>query len=88
MVQIRPSRCFGAPPPGEAQSRIVTTAEQQRQQVDEAAVVEWRFARLLHAGYSPEDAWTLAACRHVDVGLAERLLAEGCVPATAVRILV
>jgi hypothetical protein len=65
----------------------VSTVEQERQGVDEAAVFDWRFSVLTKAGYLPDQAWTLAACRDVDVRLAERLLAQGCPRATAVLIL-
>jgi hypothetical protein len=64
----------------------MTTAEQQHG-VDEAAVLDWRFAVLTQAGYTPDQAWTLAACRDVDVRVAERLLAQGCPRSIAVRIL-
>jgi hypothetical protein len=70
-----------------AQAAVVTTAEQLREGVDEAAVFDWRFAVLMRAGYSPDQAWTLAACRDVDVRLAERLLEQGCPCSTAVLIL-
>jgi hypothetical protein len=65
----------------------VSTVEQERQGVDEAAVFDWRFTVLMNAGYLPDQAWTLAACRDVDVRLAERLLAQGCPRATAILIL-
>ena len=65
----------------------MTTAEQQREGVDEAAVFDWRFSVLTNAGYLPDQAWTLAACRDVDVRLAERLLAQGCPRSTAILIL-
>ena len=65
----------------------MSAVEQERKGVDEAAVFDWRFSVLMNAGYSPDQAWTLAACRDVDVRLAERLLAQGCPRATAVLIL-
>ena len=52
-----------------------------------ARVFDWRFAELVRAGYSPDQAWLLASAPEVDVRLAERLLAEGCPPETAQRIL-
>jgi hypothetical protein len=70
-----------------AQAGIVTTAEQQRVGIDEAAVLDWRFGVLMQAGYLPDQAWTLAACRDVDVRLAERLLEQGCPRSTAILIL-
>ncbi len=50
-------------------------------------VFDWRFAELVRAGYSPDQAWLLASASEVDVRLAERLLSEGCPPETAQRIL-
>jgi hypothetical protein len=71
-----------------AQSGFMATAEQRRDdETDEAVVFQWRFAVLMEAGYLPDQARTLASCREVDVRLAERLLAQGCPRATAVRIL-
>jgi hypothetical protein len=65
----------------------VSTVEKEHRGVDEAAVFDWRFSVLMNAGYLPDQAWTLAACRDVDVRLAERLLAQGCPRATAILIL-
>ena len=65
----------------------MSTVEEERRPVDEAAVFDWRFSVLMNAGYSPDQAWTLATCRDVDIRLAERLLAQGCPRATAVLIL-
>jgi hypothetical protein len=65
----------------------MTTAEQQQHGVDEAAVLDWRFAVLTQAGYTPDQAWSLAVSRDVDVRAAERLLVRGCPRSTAVRIL-
>jgi hypothetical protein len=65
----------------------MTTAEQQRETIDEAAVFAWRFSELLRAGYSAADATMLAGDRDVDLRLAERLLGAGCPSATALRIL-
>jgi hypothetical protein len=67
--------------------RPMTTAEQHCEGVDEAAVFDWRFTVLRCAGYLPDQAWTLASSKEVDVRLAERLLAQGCSRSTAVRIL-
>jgi hypothetical protein len=50
-------------------------------------VVRWRLEQLLSAGYEREDASTLAARRDVDLHLAVELLARGCPPKTALRIL-
>jgi hypothetical protein len=65
----------------------MTTAEQQRHPIDDAAILNWRFTVLMRAGYPPDQALSLAASREVDVRLAERLLTQGCPSSTAVRIL-
>jgi hypothetical protein len=65
----------------------MTTAEQQRSDLADSAIFDWRHTALKRAGYSPADAFVLACNRDVDLRLAERLLAEGCPPATALRIL-
>lgn len=65
----------------------MTTAEQQRSELAESEVFDWRFSELTRAGYSHADAWLLAADREVDLRTAERLLLEGCPQATALRIL-
>jgi hypothetical protein len=54
---------------------------------NDPVVFDWRFETLMQAGYLPDQAWTLATSKDVDVHLAERLLAQGCPRATAVRIL-
>ena len=63
------------------------TAEQQRSDLAESALFDWRFTALTRAGYSHADAFALAAAKEVDLRVAERLLADGCPPATALRIL-
>jgi hypothetical protein len=65
----------------------MTTAEQQRSDLAESELFDWRFTALTRAGYSYADAWLLAAAKDVDLRVAERLLARGCPEATAVRIL-
>jgi hypothetical protein len=50
-------------------------------------VAGWRLEQLLHAGYAREAATALAARRDVDLHVAIRLLAKGCPPETALRIL-
>lgn len=65
----------------------MTTAEQQRNELAETEVFDWRFTALTRAGYSHADAWLLAAARDVDLRLAERLVSQGCPPETARRIL-
>ena len=71
----------------EAQIALMTTAQQQRDEIDEAVMFAWRFEALMEAGYLPDQAHILAASKEVDVRLAERLLNQGCPRATAVRIL-
>lgn len=51
------------------------------------AVRRWRFTQLIRAGYSPSDALTLSRRDDVDLHRATQLLAEGCPPETALRIL-
>jgi hypothetical protein len=65
----------------------VATVEQQVSDKGDTAVFDWRFEVLMHAGYLPDQAWSLATSRDVDVHLAERLLSQGCPRSTAVRIL-
>ncbi len=65
----------------------MATAEQQRNDLADSAIFDWRLAELTRAGYLPEDAWLLAGDKDVDLRVAERLLVEGCPPATALRIL-
>jgi hypothetical protein len=70
-----------------AQIALMATVDQHRDETDEVAVFQQRFKTLMEAGYLPDQAWSLAATKEVDVLLAERLLAQGCPRATAVRIL-
>jgi len=65
----------------------MTTAEQQRSDLAAGEVFDWRFTELTRAGYSPADALLPAGNKEVDLRVAERLLAEGCPPSTALRIL-
>lgn len=65
----------------------MSAVQEQHDGADESAVFDWRFEVLMNAGYLPDQAWTLATSKDVDVRLAERLLAQGCSRATAVRIL-
>jgi hypothetical protein len=57
-------------------------------EAEQDLVFEWRLEALARAGYPPEEAWLLAASREVDLRVAERLLAAGCPPTTATRILI
>jgi hypothetical protein len=65
----------------------MTTAEEQLIDLAEGEVFNWRFTELTRAGYSQADALLLASDKEVDLRVAERLLAEGCPPSTALRIL-
>jgi hypothetical protein len=69
-----------------AHLEAVSTVEHDRESM-ESLVFEWRLEELQRAGYSSSQARALAAAKHVDLRLAVRLLADGCPPATATRIL-
>jgi hypothetical protein len=84
---VRTSRSFGARGPRSAHRKCMTTAEQTRSDLAESELFDWRFTALTRAGYPHADAWLLAAAKDVDLRAAERLLAQGCPPATALRIL-
>lgn len=64
-----------------------TTIHDADVQPDAARVFDWRFAELCRAGFTSDQAWCLASAPDVDIRVAERLLADGCPPATAQRIL-
>ena len=51
------------------------------------AVLEWRFSQLTKSGYRTEDAIALATHTDVDLHDAAELVARGCPPALALRIL-
>lgn len=51
------------------------------------AILHWRYDQLCAAGYSDKAASVLSARGDVDLHLATDLLAMGCPPATALRIL-
>lgn len=57
------------------------------ERLEASRVFDWRFAELHRIGFTPDQAWLLASDPDVDIRAAERLLAEGCTPATAQRIL-
>jgi hypothetical protein len=61
----------------------VTTAQEQRA----GAVLEWRFSQLTRSGYGVVDALALAARPDVDLHRATDLVARGCSPSVALRIL-
>ena len=52
---------------------------------DELVVTRWRTERLVRLGYELREAASLALSK-VDVHELERLIGNGCPPATAVRI--
>jgi hypothetical protein len=54
--------------------------------VNELAVEDWRFQQLVKAGWPEAQALVLAADHDVDLHLACDLLANGCDPATALKI--
>ncbi len=54
---------------------------------EQTAVLEWRFSQLAKSGYGTEDAIVLATHTDVDLHLASELVARGCPPALALRIL-
>jgi hypothetical protein len=66
----------------------MTAAQFEELQVDEAAdVLAWRFDSLCRAGFDLESAAVLATCVEIDLHEATTLVARGCPPPTAVRIL-
>jgi hypothetical protein len=68
--------------------RGMTVGEFNRLDEQEAmAVIRWRFARLARSGYGVEEAITLATHVDVDLHRATELVARGCPPSLALRIL-
>jgi hypothetical protein len=66
----------------------MTVAEFETLAEREAAeIVEWRFSQLTKSGYALEDAITLATRLDVDLHEAADLVARGCSPSLALRIL-
>ncbi|HEY2371478.1 MAG TPA: hypothetical protein VGH82_02930 [Gaiellaceae bacterium] len=63
----------------------MATVEHEQPEVER--VTAWRFEVLVRTGYSPAQARKLAAALDVDLRFAERLLADGCPPDVAARIL-
>ena len=59
-----------------------TLAEQEATEV-----VKWRFSQLTRSGFPPEEAITLATRVDVDLHQAADLVARGCPPSLALRIL-
>ena len=66
----------------------MTAAQFEELHVDEAAdVLAWRFDALCRAGFDLESAALVATNVEIDLHDAVVLVARGCPPATAVRIL-
>ena len=63
-------------------AELSTSAEQETE-----AVFEWRFSQLARSGYDLCEALALAASADVDVQRAADLIARGCPPSLALRIL-
>ena len=63
----------------------MTVAEFETQET--ADVVEWRFSQLTRSGFAAEDAIRLATRLDVDLHQAADLVARGCPPSLALRIL-
>jgi hypothetical protein len=59
-----------------------TLAEQEA-----ADVLDWRFSQLTRNGFAVEDAITLATRVDIDLHQAADLVARGCPPSLALRIL-
>ena len=54
---------------------------------EEERVLGWRFDELQRAGFDSELAFTVATQRQIDLHVALGLVARGCPPGTAARIL-
>jgi hypothetical protein len=67
----------------------MTVAEHRalRSERQAAAVLEWRFSQLARSGYDHAEAVALATHPEVDLHEAADLLARGCPPKLALRIL-
>jgi hypothetical protein len=65
----------------------MTAAQFEELEVPEVeALLRWRFDQLMQAGYDAGSAMILASHVEVDLHAATRLLARGCPPETAMRI--
>ncbi len=60
--------------------------EQRQREELESAVRTWRFQQFVRLGFSREESNTLASSR-VDLSQVRKLIASGCPPETASRIL-
>jgi hypothetical protein len=66
----------------------MTVAEFTMQDDPESmAVLEWRFSQLTRSGYALRDAIELATRWDIDLHRASDLVARGCPPSLALRIL-
>ena len=66
----------------------MTIAELTTPTEEEAtAVLEWRFSQLTRSGFTADDALVLAIHADVDLHRAADLVARGCPPSLALRIL-
>jgi hypothetical protein len=65
----------------------MTALASEEREIRDRAVVAWRFAELLRAGFDERVALELAMRPHVDLHLAVRLVDQGCRHETALRIL-
>jgi hypothetical protein len=66
----------------------MTAAQFERlDEVEAEGILRWRFQALARAGYEPATAARLAAQVQIDLHEACDLVAEGCPPETAARIL-
>lgn len=54
---------------------------------EQTAVLGWRLSQLTKSGYETDDAIVLATRTDVDLHQASNLIARGCPPALALRIL-
>ena len=73
---------------GRIKQMTTQTAENKRAQISEGDPVRrWRVEQLRKAGYPARAARTLGGCRNVDLHRAIDLIARGCSPAVATRIL-
>ena len=65
----------------------MTVADSTAFQDETVDVIRWRFSQLARSGYGIEDAITLATHLDVDLHRAADLVARGCTPSLALRIL-
>jgi hypothetical protein len=66
---------------------MATAANSSETESEADEIIRWRSQELRRAGYEERAALLIALHTEVDLHLATRLLAEGCPPKVAVRIL-